>query len=560
MKQSTSASADAGDASSLDLAVLDKFFELATARDLPSLLRSALSFLVKRFGAEGGSVVFQARPPQRLRIGAFRQEAIAQIDRWEESIQKRLKESIWSIPADQPPPISSSPLVDGRLRLLNVPLLRGQRVVGSLTLILPHPYSLNTSHRKMLNWMARGIGQLASLMADLSMAHQRVNQLSVFYQVGQALVTTFDITKLLEDTTQMAANVIDAGAASIILLDEQAQELVFEVSHGSRSELLRRQRIPLEEGIAGWVARKGRPVIANDVRADARFSPRVDVRTGFLTESIAAVPLKIKGRTIGVLEVLNKLSGAGFDEEDLRLMTSMAAEAAIAIENARLYQSLRAERDRIIKAQEDVRRALARNLHDGTIQLLSAISMNLDHLQKLIQIKPENALPEMEALRKLVHQATREARLVLFELRPIILETQGLLPALEHYVAQLQETEKFTAHLEADPLPTELETKVAGIVFSIVQEAINNAKRHANAENVWISLAMNGGDLQVTVRDDGRGFDVAAAEKNYDQRGSFGLMNMRERSELINGTLSIESRTTLPDRGTTVQLNLPLNR
>jgi GAF domain-containing protein len=94
----------------------------------------------------------------------------------------------------------------------------------------------------------------------------------------------------------------------------------------------------------------------------------VDVRTGFLTQSIAAVPLKIKGRVIGVLEVLNKYAGDGFTQEVVRLMEAMAAQAAIAVENARLYQKVRQERDYIIKAQENVRHELARNLHDGPVQ------------------------------------------------------------------------------------------------------------------------------------------------------------------------------------------------
>jgi signal transduction histidine kinase len=375
--------------------------------------------------------------------------------------------------------------------------------------------------------------------------------------VGQALVTNFDLNEFLTHTMQLATDVMDAGASALMLIDEQRGDLVFEVSHGGGGDFLRRQRISIDEGIAGWVARSGKPTVANNARSDPRFNPQVDVRTGFLTQSIAAVPLKIKGRTIGVLEVLNKYSG-DFDVEDMRLLTSIGGQAAIAIENARLYSSVREERDRIIQAQEDVRRELARNLHDGTVQMLSAISMSLDHLQRLLEITPEAALSELDALRRLVHQATREARVVLFELRPIILETQGLVPTLESYVSQLNEAKRLSVHFEPAVLPSQFDTKIAGTIFSIVQEAVNNIKRHAAANNVWISMSTTPDTLVVQVRDDGRGFDVATVERDYEQRGSFGMLNMRERTRLIEGHLDIQSRMEPPNQGTIIHLRVPL--
>jgi signal transduction histidine kinase len=306
------------------------------------------------------------------------------------------------------------------------------------------------------------------------------------------------------------------------------------------------------------VASHGRPVIVSDVQKDARFLRRVDDTTGFLTQSVAAVPLEIRGRTIGVLEVLNKLDATGFDEEDLNMLHSIAAQAAIAIDNARLYQSLREERDKIIRAQEDVRRELARNLHDGTVQLLAAIAMGLDHVERLLELKPDAVFAELEALRRLTRQATKETRLLLFELRPVILETQGLVAALNSYVEQLQNSEEFDVHLEVHDFCERLTRQVEGTVFSIVQEAVNNSKRHAKAQNLWLQLETAGDELVVSVRDDGVGFDLETVEKDYDKRGSFGLLNMRERSLLIDGKLAITSGDGDSGRGTTITLRIPL--
>jgi signal transduction histidine kinase len=171
--------------------------------------------------------------------------------------------------------------------------------------------------------------------------------------------------------------------------------------------------------------------------------------------------------------------------------------------------------------------------------------------------KPEAVRSEIGALRNLVRQTTRDARNILFELRPLILETQGLVAAFEQYVTQLRNAESFTVHFETireigfDP-------KVAGTIFSIVQEAINNIKRHANARNVWLSLEVRHEHFVVTVRDDGLGFDVNKNHDDYDERGSFGILNMRERADLIEADLRIESRVDSPNRGTTIQLRLPL--
>ncbi len=540
-----------------DTVILGMFLDLATTRDANTMLRQALALLMGVFQAEAGSILFQARPPQRLRAGNFPPEALSVVDRWETAIERRLLEGIWCVPSPDESPLSTNRLSADNLVLANAPLLRDMRVIGSISLILPG-LSFGLAQRLVLRKFARGIGQLVTLTADLSLAQQRLRQLGFFYQMGQALVTNFDLKELLTNTMQFAKDVMGASASSLMLIDEAKSDLVFEVSHGGGSDILRRQRISINEGIAGWVARHGKPTLANDARTDPRFNSRVDVRTGFLTQSIAAAPLKIKGRTIGVLEVLNKYSGGGFDAEDLQLLTSIGAQAAIAIENARLYTSLREERDRIIQAQEDVRRELARNLHDGTVQMLSAISMSIDHLQRLLQVKPEAALSELDALRSLVHQAAREARMVLFELRPIILETQGLVPTLESYVKQLNDTEDFAVHFEPTVLLRQFDTRIAGTIFSIVQEAVNNVKRHAAAPNVWIKLAATPDTLTLQVRDDGRGFDVAAVEENYERRGSFGMLNMRERTRLIDGHLSVQSTTEPPDQGTTITLRVPL--
>jgi hypothetical protein len=300
---------------SADLAVLDTFLPLTAIRDLNALGEQALRLLMQIFSAEAGSILVQTPNPARLRAGNFPPQAISVLDRWENMIERRLLEGMWCVPSPEDVPISVHHLPANDYSLVNTPLLRDTRVTGSISLILSSDRPFAFGQRIRLAKLGLAIGQLVSLVSDLTLAQQRLNRLGFFYQVGQALVTNFDLNEFLTNTMHLAADVMNAAASSLMLIDEEKGDLVFEISHGGRSDLLRRQRISIEEGIAGWVARSGKPTMTNDARSDPRFNSRVDVRTGFLTQSIAAVPLKIKGRTIGVLEVLNKYSGGGFDAE-----------------------------------------------------------------------------------------------------------------------------------------------------------------------------------------------------------------------------------------------------
>jgi signal transduction histidine kinase len=436
-------------------------------------------------------------------------------------------------------------------------LLDEQAVAGSISLAFSLQKVPSGPERQILISSLKSIGSAISLVAEHTLLRERLSQLNLFYQVAQSMASTLDLDKVLDNTMQLATAVLDANASALLLVDEANQELVFEYVYGELGNRLQKQRTGLDEGIAGWVVMHGEPVLANDVDRDPRFHPLVDSRSGFETQSMVCVPIQSRGKVLGALEALNKRTGQGFDEEDLALMVTTANQAAIAIENARLYQSLRDERDRILQAQEDVRRQVARNLHDGTVQFLSAIAMGIDHLERLLDLKPEAARSELDALRDLTRQATQQARLALFELRPLILETQGLVPALEAYVQQLQGSEAFGIHLDAiDKFPG-MEDSIAATIFAIVQEAVNNSKKHAAARDVWLRLSTENGWIQIVIEDNGKGFDAEAVDRDYDRRGSIGLLSMRERAELIEGHLSIESRHEPPNTGTKVILRVP---
>jgi signal transduction histidine kinase len=318
------------------------------------------------------------------------------------------------------------------------------------------------------------------------------------------------------------------------------------------------RRVDLTSGIGGWVATHGEPILANDALLDPRFSESADAVPGRQIQSIVCVPVRVRGKIIGVLQARNKRSSDGFDDEDLSLMLTTANQAAAAIQNSQVYENLRAEQDRIIEAQENVRRQVARNLHDGTVQFLAAISMTVDHLERVLELNPEAAQSELQALRRLARQATQQARLALFELRPLVLETQGLGPTLELYVEQLEDSEPFSIHLQTPSALPDLVNAVSTTVFAIIQEAVTNAKKHAAPRDVWLRLSLEDRWLCVVIEDNGKGFDYPTIEQTYDQMGSIGLLSMKERADLIDGHLEIRSSTAAPNAGTKVILRVPI--
>ena len=170
---------------------------------------------------------------------------------------------------------------------------------------------------------------------------------------------------------------------------------------------------------------------------------------------------------------------------------------------------------------------------------------------------PEVVQNQIGALRNLVNQAAHNTHNILFELRPVTLEVQGLVAACKRYADQLRQMESFTVHYNSNVEQAKYSTKITNAIFAIMQEAVNNAKRHANADNLWLSLEAKDNQFIVTVRDNGQGFDTGKIEAMIDKQAAYGLLNMRERAASIHADLQIRSKTKAPNQGSLVQLTLP---
>jgi len=219
-------------------------------------------------------------------------------------------------------------------------------------------------------------GQENGLIRLYEETQRRVQELAFLNEASRTVTSSLDLEQVLTTVMQEATDVLKVEATSVLLLDDEDKELVLETVVGPQAEKVKGLRLPLGQGIAGWVAREGQPLLVPDVKEEPRFYPGIDQATGFVTKSVLAVPLKVKGRVIGVIEAVNKTEG-DFGQTDVELLSSMTQSAAIAIENARLYEAIE-EYSRILEEKVILRTrnlaeekgkldAILRNIADGLL-------------------------------------------------------------------------------------------------------------------------------------------------------------------------------------------------
>ena len=170
------------------------------------------------------------------------------------------------------------------------------------------------------------------------MEEEYKKRFDLLYEIGKKVGSVSEVTKLLDEILRMTQRTLQVSASSMLLMDEAGKELYFYVAEGEVANSLGQRRLSIDSGIAGWVARNIKPLIINNVAKDRRFNREIDKVTGFITKSILAVPLVSGHEVIGVLEVVNKIDGNEFSQQDLEVLVALASTAAIAIKNARLHQ------------------------------------------------------------------------------------------------------------------------------------------------------------------------------------------------------------------------------
>ena len=221
---------------------------------------------------------------------------------------------------------------------LGAPLNSGSETIGAMSVASRNPsISYTRAQLELLQAVAdQAAGAIVKTQLILE-TERRAQQLSSLNEITRQLTSTLELQPLLKSILESAVEILNTEAGSLFLVDEQTDELVFRVTAGPVAQNLIGQRLPAGSGFVGKAVNSHLPVLANNVAASATWNPATDSQTGFITRAILAVPLEVKGRTIGAVEIINKKDGTLFTQDDQNLLSAFAGQAAVAIENARLY-------------------------------------------------------------------------------------------------------------------------------------------------------------------------------------------------------------------------------
>jgi signal transduction histidine kinase len=313
------------------------------------------------------------------------------------------------------------------------------------------------------------------------------------------------------------------------------------------------KRLSPESGIVAEALSQAEPAVTNNPKQDPGLLNFVAFQDCF---TVMAIPLRAGFQIFGAM-VLGTEAKTNFTAEHVDLFSSVADQSVIAMQNAQLYQRLETEKRRIIEADEEARKELARDLHDGPTQSIAAIAMRINFIRSLMAKDPRQAFIELKKVEELAKDTSREIRAMLFSLRPLVLETQGLSAAIEMAMNKIRESDGLTLRLVGGEYGDLLSDQAQGVVFYIIEEAMGNARKYSKANLIEVRLWQEDELFVARVQDDGVGFDIQAVNSNYSSRGSLGMVNMRERAERIDGSLKVESA---PGKGTMITLVVPLDK
>ncbi len=390
------------------------------------------------------------------------------------------------------------------------------------------------------------------------------HEVLVLSRISAALSGLWDLDAILGVGLDSALDIMDGTIGEILLINEQTQTLSHRVHRGLGKEFVEKLRLSLGEGITGSVAQSGKAILLEDISSD----PRVAHRELIVAEGLKAficVPLRARDKVLGVLNVASRMPRR-FTTNDMQLLYAIGDQLGIAIEQARLYERLRAARERYrrlarqtLVAEEEERRRLARELHDETSQALSGLALQLQALVDMAEISgsqdPE-FITRLKKVQSLVVQVHGEISRLISNLRPALLDTLGLIPAIRRYAETRLNPLGINVSVEIKGTEKHLPSEVESGLFRWVQGAIGNIAQHSRAENATLVLEYQQEELLLRVDDDGQGFDVSKITNIEESGRGRGVFSMKERVGFLGGVCSIESQ---PGKGTTVWARVPIN-
>jgi signal transduction histidine kinase len=379
----------------------------------------------------------------------------------------------------------------------------------------------------------------AELYAEIQ---RRLAESESFGRVLVSLLQKTVLEQVLDIVCSEAQGLIGATGSAILLLTDRAW---LEVRHRLGRPLAALERLPVDGSLAGLVVRKGAPVLLNDPATSEQAGQAVVYQWPFDLTALLAVPLHGSDGVIGVLDVVNK--PGGFSEEDVRVMSVFASQAAMAIEHARLQRQ--AEQLAVLQERE----RLARELHDSVTQSLYSITLYARAAALALTAgKQESADCYLQELQETAQEGMRDMRLLIFQLHPPELETEGLAAVLQARLAAVEARAGLQTEFRVEG-ERRLPIAIEGELYWIAQESLNNVLKHAQAQHVTLRLRYTPENITLEVGDDGIGFDPL--DVRAEGRGGVGLRSIKERAARLGGTMLYDSRR---GEGTRVKIEVAL--
>jgi signal transduction histidine kinase len=383
-------------------------------------------------------------------------------------------------------------------------------------------------------------------------------QARIVYDMASLVSATLNYEKVFDAALDRCMQVMaDTGSASsqmisVVMIFQKGELHVITSRRLTPNDV--KVILPAKSGVLAETINGGESVLSSQPYRDPELSNFVALRN---CRTVMTAPLEAGMDHYGVMIFAHPRADF-FDLDHIELLEAICKHIVIAMQNAQLYQRLIEEKERIVEVEEEARKKLARDLHDGPTQSVAAIAMRANYIRRLMERDPKNAAEEIYKVEELARKTTKEIRHMLFTLRPLVLESQGLAAALQSLADKMRENFDQNVIVEADAVVSEkMEMHTQGVLFYIVEETVGNARKHAQAAHIWVRLKMRQTDVAaLEIQDDGVGFDVKAVMSSYESRGSMGMVNLRERTELVSGDLKIDSA---PGKGTKITILVPLS-
>jgi signal transduction histidine kinase len=390
-------------------------------------------------------------------------------------------------------------------------------------------YYRNTLHVLRTVWDVTERNRVQAMLEQRVAA--RARELAALYDVTAVASGSLDVETVLDRSLEGILEVMGNKMGGIYLLDEERGELRPLARRGLPLDIVEAENeVTLGQQLAERVFESGEPLVVPDLGADARVLLPASVRLAGKRAYVGA-PMRAKGRVLGVLSVVGEAERQ-FNAEEVALLASIADQVGMVVENARLYQ----QAEQLAVMEE--RQRLARELHDAATQSLYSITLLAETARRAASAGDlEQVKGYARRLGQVSQQALKEMRLLVYELRPPLLEREGLVGALQQRLDAVEGRARVKARLLVDG-EAELPPAIEEALYRIAQEALNNTLKHGSATRVTVRLRSKDGGARLVIADNGSGFELDAVARD---RGGMGLTSMRERAEALGGDFDISS-------------------